>query len=222
MILTNVEVPHCVPAQMKKPLGLLTGEVQDLHLARCLFWDLCMDQPDTVQLINQTAPHFFRRIQTILFEHLVLGIARLTDPPSTSGNKNLGLQELFVGVAPSQLAELQKEASNVRKIRSKIVAHLDWKVGLDPSGLPGDKIFRKIKACTDLMVAVINLAWIQWCDGGYTMPDSDAMEITNCLQKAVAYEQIEKQGLVMENFWNAPDDMKRALFMKAQSQVSGV
>ena len=110
----------------------------------------------------------------------------------------------------------------MRKIRSKIVAHFDWKVGHDPSGLPGDKIFRKIKACTDLMVAVINLAWMQWCDGGYKMPDSDAMEMTNCLQKAVAYEQIEKRGLVMENFWNVPDDMKRAFFMSVHQQASEV
>ena len=65
MILTNVEVPDCVPERIKKPLGLLTGEVQDLHYARCLFWDLCIDAPETVALINRTAPCFFRRLHRL-------------------------------------------------------------------------------------------------------------------------------------------------------------
>lgn len=216
MILTTVEVPESVPQHLKKPLSVLTGEVQDLHCARCLFWDLCIDTPETVTLINRTAPHFFRRVQTILFEHLVLGIARLTDPSSTAGNRNLGLRDLFVGSSPAQLATLEVQAADIRKIRSKIVAHLDWNVGLDPSGLPGDKVFRKLRACTNLMVEIINLAWVQWCGGGYVMPDSDAMEITNCLKKAVAYDQLEDVGLAMENFWNAPEDLKRDFLTKVR------
>jgi hypothetical protein len=218
MILTNVEIPACVPEDIKKPLGLLTGEVQDLHLARCMFWDLCIDQPETVTLINRTAPRFFRRVQTVIFEHLVLGIARLTDPLSTAGNRNLGLRDLFLNSPPTQLDALHAQAADIRKIRSKIVAHLDWRIGLDPSGLPGDKIFRKIRACTDLMVEVINLAWVQWADGGFTMLDSDAMEITNCLKKGAAYDEIEKAGGIMQNFWNAPTDMKREILAKIRAK----
>src|SRR5258708_2950347 len=116
MILTTIQVPDTVPERLKKPLGLLTGEVQDLHCARCLFWDLCIDNPETVNLINRTAPRFFRRVQTILFEHLVLGIARLTDPSSTAGNRNLGLRDLFVGSPPAQLAALEAQAADIRKI----------------------------------------------------------------------------------------------------------
>jgi len=218
MILTNVEVPAYVPEHIKKTLGLLTGEVQDLHLARCLFWDLCIDRPETVTLINRTAPRFFRRLQTILFEHLVLGIARLTDPLSPAWNRNLGLRDLFLNSAPTQLDALQAQAADIRKIRGKIVAHLDWRIGLDPSGLPGDKIFHKIRACTDLMVEVINLAWVQWADGGFTMLDSDAMEITNCLKKAAAYDEIEKAGGIMQDFWNAPTDMKQEFLARIRAK----
>ena len=98
------------------------------------------------------------------------------------------------------------------------MAHLDWNVGLDPTKLTGDNIFRKIRACTDLMVETINLAWVQWAQGGYTMPDSDAMEITNCLEKSLAYDLLEKEGLAMEDFWNAPEDMKRDFLKKAHGE----
>jgi hypothetical protein len=68
------------------------------------------------------------------------------------------------------------------------------------------------------MVEVINLAWIQWADGGFTMLDSDAMEITNCLHKAVAYDEIEKAGGVMEHLWNAPADMKQDFLAKLHAK----
>ena len=221
MILTTVQVPDSVPERLKRPLGLLTGEVQDLHIARCLLWDLCIDAPENVKLINGTAPYFFKRLQSILIEHLILGIARLTDPSLTAGNKNLGFADLFAGSAPTQLADLQSQAADIRKIRSKIVAHLDWKAGLDPSTLPGDKIFRKIRACTDIMVEIINLAWMQWVGGELTMPDSDAVEITNCLEKSVAYDVLEREGLVIQDFWNAPHDMRQEFLRKARRRGGG-
>ncbi len=218
MILTTVNVPDCVPDRLKKQLELLTGEVQDLHCARCLFWDLCIEAPENVKLIRRTAPYFFKRLQSILLEHLIL-VARLTDPPSTGKNRNLGLADLFLGTKPPQIAALATESADMREIRNKIVAHLDWKVGLDPSTLPGDKIFRKIRTCTKLMAEVIDSVWQQWADGGYTMPNSDAMEITNCLGKALAYDQLEQEGVVVENFWSAPEDMKQEFLGKCRAKL---
>ena len=113
MILTTVKIEDA-PEKIREPLGLLSGEAQDLYCAWQIFKDISIDVPETIALINKTSPFFFKRIQNILFEHLIIGIARLTDPPSQCGHRNLTFHDLFDGQKPAQLMELEITASNIR------------------------------------------------------------------------------------------------------------
>jgi hypothetical protein len=215
MILKKVNVPDSVPQHMREPLGLLTGEVWDLHSAKCLLWDICIDVPETVNLILATAPQFFGHIQSILFEHLISGIARLTDPAEQGQFRNLTFDSIFDSNKTPKILELQVAAKDVRDIRRKIVAHLDYTVGLNPNLLPNDRPFAKIRKCVDLMVEIVDLAWAKWTGGGaFPMECTDAMEVINCLQKARAYELLEQNGVIAENFWNFPEDMKADVLHK--------
>jgi hypothetical protein len=221
MILTFQAVPEAVPEAFRKPLELLTGEVRDLYSVRLLLWDLWINSPGeqnpNIRLILDTAPDFFVRMRSILYEHLIGGIARLTDPPAIGKNQNLTFNSLFPSQKPPAIATLQQEAEPIRIIRHKIVAHLDHAAGLNPGMLPNDQTFRKIRVCIGLMDEIIGLAWKQWTNGGTLgKPDSDSMEIMNCLQKAEAYDILEREGLVMPDFWNAPEDIRREYLAKRQ------
>jgi hypothetical protein len=223
MILTKIEVPESVPEHLKDPLSLLTGEVQDLHCARTLFWDLFIDAQDNIDLMHKTAPYFFRRFQAILYEHLILGIARLTDPPSTCRNRNLTFTDVFEEPLPEEIARLNSAAKDIRSIRNKIVGHLDFEVGLDTSKLPNQK-FRRIKECTELMVKLVNLAWSRWGNGAHCPKFesfvSESMDITNCLKRSLAYGELVKAEIIppsLRDYWNASDDMKRHLLENSEA-----
>jgi hypothetical protein len=209
MILTTVNIEDA-PENIRKPLGLLTGEAQDLFCAWTIFKDITVNVPETIVLINKTSPLFFKRVQSILFEHLIIGVARLTDPSSQLGHRNLTLHDLFDGQKPTQFAELEKTASNIREIRRKIVGHLDYECGIDPSSLPNKGIISEIRKSLELIEQIIELAWDKWTGSVYSissMGSSATIEILNCLQKAEVYDRLEKKGAVPENFWNYPEDL---------------
>lgn len=208
MILTTVKIDDA-PENIRKPLGLLTGEAQDLYCAWQIFKETGIDVPEMVALINKTAPLFFIRIQKILLEHLIIGVARLTDPPSQFGHRNLTFHDLFDGQKPEQIHQLEIAASNIRKIKIKIVGHLDFESGIDPSSLPNTGIIADIRKSLELMEQIIELAWEKWTGNVYSissMGSSATIEVLRCLQKAEVYGRLEENKVVPEGFWNYPED----------------
>lgn len=208
MILTTVKIEDA-PENIQKPLGLLTVEAQDLFCAWQIFKETSIDVPETIALINKTSPFFFIRIQKILFEHLIIGVARLTDPPSQFGHRNLTLHDLFDGQKPVQIEQLETTASKIRTIRRKIVGHLDYESGIDPSSLPNEGIISDIRKSLELIEQIIELAWEKWTGNVYSissMGSSAPVEILRCLQKAEIYDRLEKNKVVPEGLWNYPED----------------
>ena len=207
MILKKIEVPEDVPAHIREPLGLLTGQVQNLVTDWLLFEQISTQE--NMSLMNNTAPEFFRRIQEILFGHLILGIARLTETAQQGGKKNLTFDDLFFDKPPEldRLFEFVKKAPNIRKIRNKLIAHLDFLCGLDSNDLTDDKTFTEIKGSIELMEAIVERAWVTWAKGSFVMA-RPGPEILNCLQKAAVYDVLEAKAKVPLNFWNWPEDMR--------------
>src|SRR5438270_3135411 len=50
--------------------------------------------PERIDLLNRSAPSFFRVVQDTLWENILLHIARLTDPPQSVGKDNLTIRRL--------------------------------------------------------------------------------------------------------------------------------
>jgi hypothetical protein len=207
MILTTFEVPTSVPEPIRKYLGLLSGESQDLHCAWGIFKDISVDAHDNIALINKTSPKFFRRLQGVFFEHLIIGVARFTDHQMQGKNRNLSLVELFEGGKIPQLDSLERKSKNIREIRNKIVAHLDLDCGLDPSLLPNKGTIREIRESIELIEEIIEMAWQKWAGGSSPTFVPETIEILNCLKKAEVYDRLEAKGFVPENYWNYPDDL---------------
>src|SRR5262249_48226749 len=103
------------------------------------------------ELLQSTAPTFFRDLNRLFIEHLVLHICRLTDNAQTMGRKNLTVKFLIehsdFSAAPDMLDKLNRISASIDAFRQKIlparhrfVSHLDLEaVRLDqPLGAASD------------------------------------------------------------------------------------
>ena len=69
----------------------LYTELGLLHIKWRQFLDLYGKDPARVDLLNQIAPEFFGRLQTTLYEDVILHMARMTDPKETGRQRQLNL-----------------------------------------------------------------------------------------------------------------------------------
>jgi len=98
------------------------------------------------ELLQNTANTFFRDLNQMLIEHLILQICKLTDPESTMGERNLTIQFLVknadFSASPRELAKLTTIAARIlafRKrilpARNKLISHLDLNAALGRKSL---------------------------------------------------------------------------------------
>ncbi len=134
--------------------NVLYNDVSWLHAKWEQYRRLFAKSERRIELLNETAGYLFRIIQDTVFEDVVLGLARLTDPIRTGrGQKqqqNLTLQRLPSLVSDTQLrlelTVLVKAAldacSTPRAWRNKRLAHRDLDVALATVGDPLEGISR--------------------------------------------------------------------------------
>jgi len=111
----------------------LWQEVIQLRLQWGEYVELFGKKRTRVDLMNKAAPAFFRMIQDLLFEQTLLSIARLTDPPFTSGKENLTIQRLTGCINHDATAQevarctgdAVKAAEFCRDRRNRLIAHRD-------------------------------------------------------------------------------------------------
>jgi HEPN superfamily AbiU2-like protein len=121
--------------------------------------------PDRTELLNKTAPIFFRAVQFALFDATVLGIARLTDPPKSVGKSNLTVQQLpdLADTAiKDELTRLIEEARGAAEFcrvwRNRWIAHRDLPLGLGKNAAPlPDATIGKVKEVIVALGVILNL-----------------------------------------------------------------
>lgn len=125
----------------------LYKEVTWLHAKWLEYRKLYAESQKRIDLLNGTAAFFFRVVHDVLWEDVLLHIARLTDPPKQGKFENLTLLRLPEAVPNQCLAdELGALVENAldrsqfaRQWRNKRLAHSDLSLALDAvaSPLPG-------------------------------------------------------------------------------------
>ena len=158
-------------AAMGEDLGrvyyALWQEVVWLHNQWDEYLQLFGTKESRIKLMNAAAPRFFRMIQDELVEAVVLRIARLTDPPKSTGQSNLTIRQL-----PSLIKDqsFSDEVSNLvnaavtasefcRARRHRRIAHnaLDLALGVQNEPLPNltrENITRAIASSAEVLNAV--------------------------------------------------------------------
>lgn len=111
----------------------LSNELVWLHLKWANYLALFGTSSERVALLNQTAGSFFHAIQDVMWNDLLLGLARLSDPPRTAGRDNLSvtcLPDLVTGTpiqatVASQVALVLEHVQFARDWRNRHLAHRD-------------------------------------------------------------------------------------------------
>ncbi|TFH92716.1 AbiU2 domain-containing protein [Vibrio ouci] len=128
----------------------LWEQVCDIHYTWQMYCDLYAVSPDVVDLLNRNGSGFFRVNQLLMLDYIALSLSKLTDPETTSGNKNLSLKQLLRDAETHGDDDLHVQLSGAfekvesackgfKKIRNKRIAHSDLKHALNEAdkALPG-------------------------------------------------------------------------------------
>jgi hypothetical protein len=122
----------------------LYSEVVWLHAKWKQYRILYGDSPERIELLNSVAGFFFRVIQDVLWEDIVLHLARLTDPPQSMGRDNLTLLRLpgaiqeppLSGELATLIDEVRRESAFARTWRNRHLAHRDLISTVDKGAAP--------------------------------------------------------------------------------------
>jgi len=121
----------------------LFNEVAWLYTKWGEYVELFGKAPSRINLLNQSAPMFFRIIQDSLWENVLLHIARLTDPPKSSGKNNLSIQclaslvdEEIKETISKQITNAKEKTNFCRDWRNRHIAHRDLKLAMGEQAEP--------------------------------------------------------------------------------------
>ncbi len=112
--------------------------------------DLYGTSPERIELLNSTSPRFFKLIQDVLLEDILLSLSRLTDPPKTGGKENLTFNALPAFISDvdfhNTISELVKKAVDAlgfaRDWRNRHIAHRDLKLAIGDEIAPLSSVTR--------------------------------------------------------------------------------
>jgi hypothetical protein len=127
---------------MGEPLGIvfdaLYVELVWLNVKWAEYIELFGTDRERVDLLNRAAPNFFGIIQQVLFEHIVLAVARLTDPVRSLGKENLTVRELpdlvrseIKGSVQKVVEDAKAQTEFCRQWRHQHIAHKDRALALE-------------------------------------------------------------------------------------------
>src|ERR1700690_200804 len=125
-----------------------------------------------VSLLNEIAPSFFRLIQDMLWDQMILSLARLTDPYVKGSNRNLSahvLQKLatenhwsFTGEISNLLKEVDNISKSIFNRRNKLIGHRDLLTALSAGVVQDhalDVTLNQTEKVLDLIGKAINLVY---------------------------------------------------------------
>jgi hypothetical protein len=122
-------------------------------------------KPSRIDLLNRAAPYFFGIIQDVLWEDIVLHIARLTDRPQSVGKENLTIRRIpnlvddaIMAQKLGRLIDIAIQSSEFcRDWRNRHIAHRDLNIVLKGNNAPLKPANRKkIKEALDSIADVLN------------------------------------------------------------------
>lgn len=153
---TSEEVRNGYVQSMGTELGAnffgLYRKLVELHIVWQQYRQLFGTDDETVRLLNRTAGLFFKVVQDELWDSVLLGVSRMTDPPDTGRNKNLTVLSLPPLIEDDVLrSEVEKlcetaltQTKFAREHRNKRIAHQDHDYLTDLSSNPLNGVSRAL------------------------------------------------------------------------------
>lgn len=155
--------------------SLLVNECSLLHLEWAEYRVLFGTKPERVALLNEAAPTFFFQLQNLMWEGIVLHIARLMDPPNSGENKeNVTLRKLpelvdsaFRYKIDILLKVAQEKCAFSQDWRNRHIAHRDLSLARDGNAKPLETASRiSVESALEAVADVLNAVEYQYQDNG--------------------------------------------------------
>ena len=201
-----------IPDSLRPLWDDLQSEVVFIHERWIYYRQLYARSEKRIELLNETAAHFFGVLEFVLFDDTVLALSRLIDPAGNQHQKNAVLEQLVVDpevqAHPALAQELgtlldmvKAACESFRRIRNKRIAHRDLHValGLATTPLPGvsrqtvEDALKAIRAFMNCIQGFFEDAETLYEEFAST-EDGDAL--VEWLRRGKAYEEAEMEGLI--------------------------
>jgi hypothetical protein len=188
--------------------SLLADECQILFLEWVEYKTLFGTSPERIELLNETASHFFGRLQNALWEMILLRMARLLDPPNSGTSKeNVTLRKLPDIVNPALKSKIDRLVGVARshcaftqEWRNRYIAHRDLRIAQDESGTLLPSASRsKVDVALDAIAVVLNAIESHYLNGAevayrYSESDSGARALLCVLRDGVEARREQERG----------------------------
>jgi hypothetical protein len=146
--------------------NLLYNETIWLHYKWVEFNELYGAGKTRLKIMNETAPFFFLIIQKTLWENILLGIARITDPPKTMNKKNITIQTIPEFIAEQKLKDtltlkieiIKEKTGYCRDWRNRWISHHDYDLKLNENARPLETADKKlVQESLEIITDFINI-----------------------------------------------------------------
>lgn len=166
--LTADDVKQKYIEKLGNNLGSLFNELENELASLYMKWEEYVElfgkTPSRIDLLNQSAPVFFKIVQDSLWEDILLHLARLTDPPKSAGKDNLTLRCLpslvdvkIMETITNQIIDAEEKTNFCRDWRNRHIAHRDLKLVIDKHAEPLKPASRaKVKDALESFTKILN------------------------------------------------------------------
>ena len=158
-----------------------------------------------IDLLNHTAPGFFRDVQIMFWDIMTVGVARLMDPHIQRSNRNLSLDILlklakenrweFEFELKNLIEKAKKKAAPIITRRMKVTAHRDLPTAMGDVVL--DKVgIDEIEETLELAGKALNLIYFNLTEGTWSwslVTGHDSNELVHYLKLAVIYKDLNEK-----------------------------
>jgi hypothetical protein len=191
---------------MGEEFGGLFYELNGEFMWACLKWQQHEDlfgSPETVDLLNRSAPAFFGSLQQILREDVLLHVSRLTDAPRIGDRKNLSLKRLKGHITDPSLRNqidglldiVEQRTGIIRRERNKRLAHLDEQAR--EVQVPTLASRRQVKEALEAIAGLMNAINMHYRGGPTSYeyvigPLGGVSSLLSCLKQAVEARDNER------------------------------
>ena len=185
----------------------LQNEVTWVHAKWLEYRKLYAGSEKRIDLLNEVAGFFFRVVQDVFWEDVLLHIARLTDPQKSAGKSNLTIYRLAELIPVPNVAEDVRQLVQVaagkcafaREWRNRHLAHRDLDLAMEDkhaTPLPGVNRQAVTEALGGI-AAVLNRVESHYFDSevafGHFLAHGDADTLVHQLAVAIRYAKRQRE-----------------------------
>jgi hypothetical protein len=194
---------------------LLWNQCAQLHFRWTYYCELFGNSQTEIDVMNQAAPGLFETIHDVLWESILLDIAKFCDPPKIAGKKPLSLEFLATLIPNGQVAELKNrlfelklKTAFARDWRHRHIAHWDYAHSADSDKNPLATASRF--AVKEALAAIVNV--LEAIDVHFTGSslyfDGDENEPRHLIRELKLIQRLREDRMQRLLDGNAtPDDM---------------